>query len=148
MQKRKESTRFYTLEQWKRRGETWTGGGSNCPLDLSFLQDADGNVVSSRRIKQIYDYSCDVWSQIVFAKKSPETWSIKSQDCGDFYFFSIAKAYPDEFLQADGPWKAEAFAKIKYPDFKRSKRKGLLELCDEAVEPGSRSNRLSSDELH
>ena len=117
-----------SIQYWSKN--EWTKGKKNPntimgPVkELGFLQNAEGIFADSDRILVMNQYAHELWSKLVVAKISPEHWGDRHPQALKF-FVSHMMAPFEEFHLGDLHWKANTFATIKYPDFKK-KRQSLL----------------------
>ncbi|KAG6884659.1 hypothetical protein C0992_005942, partial [Termitomyces sp. T32_za158] len=93
---------------------------SNKPIDkLGFLTDAGGNGVDKYRVGQMTERAKTLWNG--FAEKSlqPSTWKKKTYSVRGYFNDHMMADFP-EFSLADGYWKLERFATLRYPDWTKA----------------------------
>ncbi|KAF6746991.1 hypothetical protein DFP72DRAFT_1150265 [Ephemerocybe angulata] len=107
----------------------WTEGEWNAIKNkepsLGFLTKKNGEPFENSEIAQFTDTAYGLFNSIYKAGRAPQSWKRHRDDEMDKYFnINMMKAH-EPFRTADGPWKALAFAVVKYPDHKKHKQPGL-----------------------
>ncbi|EAU82542.2 hypothetical protein CC1G_11001 [Coprinopsis cinerea okayama7 len=147
---RPEGVKFWYKSDWTDK-KVFDSTGCHVKT-LGFLQHASGAYVTSKEAEVFTAYANKLWTKMGYAQVSPETWGRGVDDTVKEWFIShMLKAFPVFCLADDSPrtfgWKADLFATIKYPDFKKGRRVEILaQMQDNSADLGSSRKRQKPTE--
>ncbi|KAG6824918.1 hypothetical protein H0H92_005417, partial [Tricholoma furcatifolium] len=106
---------YWEHSEWLRWVERQKNRGQKVDR-FGFLTDSDGQPLSRERLKEISATSTSCWNEIAEWREQPASWKKKTSKVKDYYYYYMLTEFR-EFLLADGYWKLEAYATLKYPDW-------------------------------
>ncbi|KAF8154160.1 hypothetical protein B0H34DRAFT_861033 [Crassisporium funariophilum] len=111
------NTRFWTLAEWTDYRDSVKRRGLPAPGKLGFLRMANEGSVTPEYMRQMGDSAREIFIDLLAASEAPQKWKKKSTMATDYYFAKMYEKHP-ELSRCQGHWKAEAFAVVRYTDFK------------------------------
>lgn len=108
---------FWKLEEWKthqHRSKERNGRTSR----YGYLCDESGTPITDKRAEEMYASAVRCFNQLFFERLDPRTWSKKTDQAWQ-YFRASMRAEFIEFRLADGDWKLQEFATVRFPDWSR-----------------------------
>lgn len=108
---------FWKVEQWKthqHQSKERNGRASR----YGYLCDESGTPITDKRVKEMYASAVRCFNQLFFERLDPRTWSKKTHQAWQYFRASMCAEFI-EFRLADGDWKLQEFATVRFPDWSR-----------------------------
>lgn len=115
---------WWTRTEWTAYIEKQREKGHSIPK-LRFITNEDGSVLLNQQLKAISKAAQLLWVSFYSEHEDPAHWGTKTKFASNFFSNSMRHQF-DEFWWCESDWKVEAFATIRYPDWKSNQDTGTL----------------------
>ena len=115
-----DEVKFWRVEDWNKYVAKMSAT-ANKPPRLGFLTDEQGDVISSERKKEFYDWFSVLSASLFRVREDPVTWKKKTKFATDFISNSMREKFI-EFRLCEGNWKVEKYGSIKFSDWDKGPR--------------------------
>ncbi|KAF8962357.1 hypothetical protein BDZ97DRAFT_1825778 [Flammula alnicola] len=116
--------RFWNRKEWSAYIQKQQANGSLLKK-LRFVTQEDGDMVSEERLSAMSKEAKSLWATLYLKRLDPNNWGIKTTMASDFFSNSMRIKFP-EFRWCENDWKIEAFATIRYSEWKPIRDSGML----------------------
>ncbi|KAG6895764.1 hypothetical protein C0992_012770 [Termitomyces sp. T32_za158] len=118
---------YWTEKEWTDWMEKQKNSNGSADK-VGFLTDEDG-IADKNQISQISERAKVLWNELEGNGQAPKSWKKKTNSARNYFYAHMLADFPD-FLLADGYWKLERFATIRFPDWRKARKgqSGVLSL--------------------